>query len=82
MKLYNLSMTNIGLYIGLYLGVISGCLRTSSKKEPKGICLCKQATNVEDSSRTIVTPPSTLPKQKQILPKLVLNLIIYKRNTS
>ena len=41
-------------YIGLYLGVISGCLRTSSKKEPKGICLCKQATNVEDSSRTIV----------------------------
>jgi hypothetical protein len=42
-------------YIGLYLGVISGCLRTSSKKEPKGICLCKQATNVEDSSRTIVT---------------------------
>src|SRR3984957_15886211 len=54
MKLWNLSTTNIGLYIGLYLGVISGCLRTSSKKEPKGICLCKQATNVEDSSRTIV----------------------------
>jgi hypothetical protein len=23
--------------------------------EPKGICLCKQETNVEDSSRTIVT---------------------------
>ena len=55
MKLSNLSTTNIGLYIGLYLGVISGCLRTSSKKEPKGICLCKQAANVEDSSRTIVT---------------------------
>ena len=54
MKLWNLSTTNIGPYIGLYLGVISGCLRTSSKKEPKGICLCKQETNVEDSSRTIV----------------------------
>ena len=47
-------MTDIGPYIGLYLGVIGGCLRTSSRKEPKGICLCKQATNVEDSSRTIV----------------------------
>jgi hypothetical protein len=53
-KLWNLSTTNIGLYIGLYLGVIGGCLRTSSRKEPEGICLCKQATNVEDSSRTIV----------------------------
>ena len=31
---------------------------------------------MEDSSRAIVTPPSALPKQKQILPKLVLNLII------
>ena len=73
MKLWNLSTTNIGLYIGLYLGVIGGCLRTSSRKEPKGICLCKQAMNVEDSSRTIVTPPSTPLKQKQILLKLVLN---------
>ena len=54
-NLWNLSTTNTGPYIGLYLGVISGCLRTSSRKEPKGICLCKQATNVEDSSRTIVS---------------------------
>ena len=45
----------IGLYIGLYLGVISSCLRTLSKKELKGICLYKQAINVEDSSRTIVS---------------------------
>ena len=82
MKLWNLSTTDIGLYIGLYLGVIGGCLRTASKKEPKGICLCKQATNVEDSSRTIVTPPSTPPKQKHILPKSVMNLLIHKRNTS
>ena len=55
MKLSNLSTTDIGLYIGLYPGAIGGCLRTSSKKEPKGICLCKQTMNVEDSSRTIVS---------------------------
>ena len=71
-----LTTRNIGLYIGLYLWVRSDCLRTSTKMEPKGICLCKQETNVEDSFRTIVTPPSALLKQKQILPKLVLNLII------
>ena len=47
----------------------------------KGVCLCKQETHMEDSSRTIVIPPSTPLKQKQILPKLVLNLLIYKRNT-
>ena len=69
------------LYIGLYLEVISGYLRTSSKKELKGICLYKQVINMEDSSRTIIIPLSTLLKQKQILPKLVFNLIIYKRNT-
>jgi hypothetical protein len=62
MKLWNLSITYIGLYIGLYLGVISGCLWMLSKKELKGICLCKQVTNVEDSSRTIIIPPSTLLK--------------------
>jgi len=47
----------------------------------KGVCLCKQETHVEDSSSTIVTPPSTPPKQNQTLPKSVLNLLIYKRNT-
>ena len=48
-------MTYIGPFIQAYTyRVIGGCLRTSSKKELKGICLCKQATNVEDSSRTIV----------------------------
>ena len=48
----------------------------STKMEIKGIYLCKQKTNVEDSSRTIITPFSALLKQKQILPKLVLNLMI------
>src|SRR6266568_334708 len=42
--------------------------------EAKGICLYKQETHVEDSSRTIVTPPSAPPKQKQILPKISIEL--------
>ena len=80
MNLY-LSMGNMGLYIGPTYEVRGNCLWTSTRMEIKGICLCKQAINVEDSSRTIVTPPSAPLKQKQIFPKLVLNLIIYKRNT-
>ena len=74
-------MGNMGLYIGPTYEVRGDCLRTLTRMEMKGICLCKQATNVEDSPRTIVTPPSAPPKQKQIFPKSVLNLIIYKRNT-
>ena len=46
----------------------------STKMETKGICLYKQETNIEDSSRTIITPPSAPPKQKQILPKSVFEL--------
>ena len=71
----------MGLYIGPTYEVRGDCLRTSTRMETKGICLCKQAMNVEDSPRTIITPPNTLLKQKQIFPKSVLNLIIYKRNT-
>ena len=50
-------MGNMGLYIGPTYEVRGNCLRTSTRMETKGICLCKQATNVEDSSKTIVTPP-------------------------
>ena len=74
-------MGNMGLYIGPTYEVQGDCLRTSTRMEMKGICLCKQVMNVEDFPRTIVTPPSALLKQKQIFPKSVLNLIIYKRNT-
>ena len=44
----------MGLYIGPTYEVQGDCLRTSTRMETKGICLCKQATNVEDSPRTIV----------------------------
>ena len=44
----------MGLYIGPTYEVRGNCLRTLTRMEIKGICLCKQATNVEDSSRTIV----------------------------
>jgi hypothetical protein len=85
----------MGLNIGLYLRRSEGPIRksevlvrksevlvwTSDQEETKGICLCKQETHVEDSPIALVTPPSTPPKQKQILPKSVLNLLIYKRNT-
>ena len=56
-------------------------VRTSYQEETKGICLYKQETRVEDSPIALVTPPNTPLKQKQILPKSVLNLLIYKRNT-
>ena len=49
-----LTMGNMGLYIGPTYEVRGDCLRTSTRMEMKGICLCKQATNVEDSPRTIV----------------------------
>jgi hypothetical protein len=32
-----------------------------SRMEIKGICLCKQVTNIEDSSRTIITKDLTNP---------------------
>ena len=53
-------MGNMGLYIGPTYEVRGDCLRTSTRMEMKGICLCKQATNVEDSPRTIVKmhPPT------------------------
>ena len=58
-------MTNIGLNIGLYLRRSKGpiqkskvLVRTSDQKGAKGICLCKQETHVEDSSRAIVTSVS------------------------
>ena len=35
---------------------------TNQKKGIKGICLYKQETHIENSSRTIITPPSTLLK--------------------
>ena len=44
----------MGLYIGPTYEVRGDCLRTSTRMEMKGICLCKQATNIEDSPRTIV----------------------------
>ena len=85
----------MGLNIGLYLRRSEGLIRkskvlvrksevlvwTSDQEEIKGICLCKQETHVEDSPIALVIPPSTPLKQKQILPKSVLNLLIYKRNT-
>jgi len=72
MKLLNLSTRNIGL--NRPISTESGVTTTdtevvAAETEEKGICLCKQETHVEDSSRTIVTPPSAPPKQKQILPK-------------
>ena len=54
MCLSNLSTTNIGLYIGLYLRSHKYCLWMSTKMETKGICLCKQDMNMEDSSKTII----------------------------
>ena len=85
----------MGLNIGLYLRRSEGPIRkskvlvrksevlvwTSDQEETKGICLYKQEMYMEDFTRAIVTPPSALLKQKQILSKLVLNLLIYKRNT-
>ena len=85
----------MGLNIGLYLRRSEVLVRksevlvrkskvlvqTSDQEGTKGICLCKQETHVEDSPIALVTPLSILLKQKQILPKLVLNLLIYKRNT-
>ena len=85
----------MGLNIGLYLRRSEGPIRkskvlvrksevlvwTSDQEETKGICLYKQEPHVEDSPIALVTPPSILLKQKQILPKSVLNLLIYKRNT-
>ena len=53
-----LSMGNMGLYIGPTYEVRGDCLRTSTRMETKGICLCKQAMNVEDSPRTIIIPLS------------------------
>ena len=61
-------MTDIGLNIGLYLlspkwllwiskwllRISKWLLRTPTKTGTKGICLCKQETHVENSSRTIV----------------------------
>ena len=44
----------MGLYIGLTYEVRGDCLWTLTKMETKVICLCKQAMNVEDSSKTIV----------------------------
>jgi hypothetical protein len=38
--------------------VQSGYLRTLTKIKVKGIYLYKQAINVEDSSKTIIIPPS------------------------
>ena len=56
--IWSLSTTNIGLDIGLYLrvrgdyyGYRSSC---RGDRTGKGVCLCKQETHVEDSSRTIV----------------------------
>ena len=79
----------MGLNIGLYLRrsevlvrKSEVLVRKSDREGTKGICLYKQETHVEDSHRALVTPPSAPPKQKQILPKSVLNLLIYKRNTS
>ena len=85
----------MGLNIGLYLRRSEGPIRksevlvrksevlvwTSDQEETKGICLCKQETHVEDSPIALIIPLSTPPKQKQILLKSVLNLLIYKRNT-
>jgi hypothetical protein len=53
----------------------------TNQKGIKGICLYKQEMHIKNSSKTIVTPPSAPLKQKQIFPKLILNLLIYKRNT-
>ena len=47
-------MGNMGLYIGPTYEVRGDCLRTSTRMETKGIYLYKQATNVEDSPRTII----------------------------
>ena len=55
----------MGLNIGLYLRrsevtdteVRSGRYGLPTKKGANGICLCKQETHVEDSSRAIVMPP-------------------------
>ena len=47
-------MGNMGLYIGPTYKVQGDCLRTLTRMETKGICLYKQAINVEDSPRTIV----------------------------
>jgi hypothetical protein len=49
----------MGLNIGLYLRRSEGPIRKSEVTDtdfrPKGICLCKQETHVEDSSRALVT---------------------------
>ena len=85
----------MGLNIGLYLRRSKGLIRkskvliqksdilvrTSDQEGTKGICLYKQEMYIEDSPRALITPFSALLKQKQILPKSVLNLLIYKRNT-
>ena len=44
----------MGLYIGPTYKVWGDCLRTLTKIEIKGICLCKQAINMEDFFRTII----------------------------
>ena len=45
--------------------------------EAKGICLCKQETHVEDSSRTIVKPYYLLNILRDPL-NLLLNLLLFK----
>ena len=63
-------MGNMGLYIGPTYEVQGDCLRTLTRMETKGICLYKQAMNVEDSFRTIV----------MIIVDLKLNYICNTRN--
>jgi len=82
-NLLNLSMTNIGLYIGLYLRSHKWLLTDVVQKEPKGICLCKQATNVEDSSRTIVTLIySVLITCKHTIPPSYKKILAYRPHSS
>ena len=56
----------MGLNIGLHLRTSEGpirkskvLVRTSDQKGARGIYLYKQETHVEDSSKAIVTPPSS-----------------------
>jgi hypothetical protein len=73
------------LNIGLYLQRSEGPIRKSEVLVRKSDILVRTSNQkgikVEDSFIALVTPFSTLLKQKQILLKSVINLLIYKRNT-
>ena len=69
-------MGNMGLYIGPTYEVRGDCLRTLTRMEMKGICLCKQAMNVEDSPRTIVKPGAGGLECPAILIKTLTGLMV------